>query len=225
MRTGGVFWRWGACPNCGTSSRTRLKPASRYESTEPSLDQCPPTFPCEMTLLCIIDSRLGKVAQIRRCVSGLRTYGGEWHATARHDSASRWRLGLGRSDLADWIRCDCIFCNTLVDRIVPGYPATEIDSIQQRLGYEDSLLVGCEPYHIWVIEGSQELAGELPFDRAGLNVIWTDDVTPYRTRKVRILNGAHTAMVGGRVSRRVRHRAGGHGSPDPFAIRGTDRFR
>ena len=52
-----------------------------------------------------------------------------------------------------------------------------------------------ELFHLWVIEGPAELAKRLPFAEAGLNVIWTNDMTPYRTRKVRILNGAHTASV------------------------------
>jgi tagaturonate reductase len=61
------------------------------------------------------------------------------------------------------------------------------------LGYEDELLDAGELFHLWVIEGPARLADEWPLDKAGLNVVWTGDLTPYRTRKVRILNGAHTA--------------------------------
>jgi tagaturonate reductase len=80
-----------------------------------------------------------------------------------------------------------------VDRIVPGYPAGEADALRAEWGYDDQLIVAAEPFHLLVIQGPPELAEELPFQAAGLNVVWTDDLHPYRTRKVRILNGAHTA--------------------------------
>jgi len=94
-----------------------------------------------------------------------------------------------------WIEQANIFCNTLVDRIVPGYPRDEVARLGQELGYEDKLVVAAEHFHLWVIEGPAHLAEELPFHKAGLNVVWTQDMTPYRTRKVRVLNGAHTASV------------------------------
>jgi len=79
----------------------------------------------------------------------------------------------------------------LVDRIVTGYPRDEkID-----LGYEDNMMNTSEYFHLWVIEGDKSFKEELPFDEVGLNVIWTDDLEKYRTRKVRILNGAHTSLV------------------------------
>jgi tagaturonate reductase len=94
-----------------------------------------------------------------------------------------------------WIENHTTFCNTLVDRIVPGFPKETIGEIQQQLGYEDNLVVTAEPFHLWVIEGPEELKHQLPAEKAGLNVKFVTDQTPYRTRKVRILNGAHTAMV------------------------------
>jgi tagaturonate reductase len=94
-----------------------------------------------------------------------------------------------------WVDSANVFLNTLVDRIVPGYPKGEADKLQARLDYEDRLLVASEHFHLWVIEGPAEIEAELPFRRAGLNVIWTDDLTPYRDRKVRVLNGAHTGAV------------------------------
>ena len=104
--------------------------------------------------------------------------------------ADAWRLP---TEFAAWVRESNHFLNTLVDRIVPGYPKDEAEQIFRQLGYEDRLLDTGEPFHLWVIEGPGHLAGELPLAAAGLNVVWTDDLTPYRTRKVRILNGAHTA--------------------------------
>jgi len=104
--------------------------------------------------------------------------------------AARWNLEAGFSD---WVESANHFCNTLVDRIVPGYPRDEAAGLYEKWGYNDPLLVAAEPFHVWVIEGPQALAEEFPLHKAGLNVVWTDDLQPYRTRKVRILNGAHTA--------------------------------
>lgn len=95
----------------------------------------------------------------------------------------------------DWVARDNHFLNTLVDRIVPGYPAAEADRLCAEFGYTDQLLVAAEPFHLWVIEGPASLADEFPLHQAGLNVVWTDDLQPYRASKVRILNGAHTASV------------------------------
>jgi len=91
-----------------------------------------------------------------------------------------------------WVSDRNQFLNTLVDRIVPGYPHEEAASITAQLGFEDRLLTTGEIFHVWIIEGDRRLAEELPFTQAGLNVVWTSDLAPYRTRKVRILNGAHT---------------------------------
>ncbi|MDR3411191.1 MAG: tagaturonate reductase, partial [Formivibrio sp.] len=106
--------------------------------------------------------------------------------------AQRWNLEAG---FAAWIEASNVFCNTLVDRIVPGYPAAEANALYAKFGYTDPLLVAAEPFHLWVIEGPQAISEEFPLHKAGLNVIWTDDMQPYRTRKVRILNGAHTASA------------------------------
>lgn len=98
-------------------------------------------------------------------------------------------------DFSDWVERHNTFLNTLVDRVVPGYPKDEVEELTQHLGYEDQLLDTGELFHLWVIEGPQELRQRLPFTEAGLNVIWTDDMTPYRTLKVRFLNGSHTSCV------------------------------
>ena len=88
-----------------------------------------------------------------------------------------------------------IFCNTLVDRIVPGFPRDTIQEIQTTIGYEDNLVVQAEPFHLWVIEGPATVQQQLPTAKAGLDVKFVTDLTPYRTQKVRILNGAHTTLV------------------------------
>ena len=94
-----------------------------------------------------------------------------------------------------WIEDHNYFLNTLVDRVVTGYPRDEVAALTERFGYEDKLLNTGELFHLWVIEGPAHLEARLPFAKAGLNVVWTDNMAPYRTRKVRILNGAHTASV------------------------------
>lgn len=92
-----------------------------------------------------------------------------------------------------WVQKENHFCNTLVDRICTGYPKDEAEALTARLGEEDKLMNTAEIFHLWVIEG--EFEKEFPLKAAGVNVIWTPDVTPYKKRKVRILNGAHTSMV------------------------------
>lgn len=106
--------------------------------------------------------------------------------------ATEWNLG---ADFIKWVEEANEFMNTLVDRIVTGYPRDEVQELTAKLGYEDKLLNTAEIFHFWVIEGNKKVAAELPFTEVGLDVVWTDDMTPYRTRKVRILNGAHTMTV------------------------------
>ncbi|MEA5051703.1 MAG: tagaturonate reductase [Oscillospiraceae bacterium] len=104
----------------------------------------------------------------------------------------QWGLEDG---FVDWLSQSCVFCSTLVDRIVTGYPRAEADKLNEENGYEDKLLDTGEVFGFWVIEGPQTLESELPFKKAGLPVIVVPDSSPYKKRKVRILNGAHTSMV------------------------------
>ncbi len=103
--------------------------------------------------------------------------------------AALWELG---EDFASWIEDENTFCNTLVDRIVTGFPE-DAQALYKEIGREDKLLNTAELYHLWVIEGDFE--NELPLKKAGLNVIWSNDVAPYKKMKVRILNGSHTSLV------------------------------
>jgi tagaturonate reductase len=98
-------------------------------------------------------------------------------------------------DFAQWLEDAFIFCNTLVDRIVPGFPEENTDTIQERLGFKDELMVMAEPFHLWVLEGSASLENEFPAGKLGLEVKFVKNLQPFRERKVRILNGAHTAFV------------------------------
>lgn len=106
--------------------------------------------------------------------------------------ADLWALP---SEFKAWLENENTFCCSLVDRIVPGYPRDTAKEWAEKLGYEDQLMVKAEPFMLWVIEGPQSLTQTLPLAEAGLNVIVTSDMTPYRERKVHLLNGPHTAMV------------------------------
>ena len=103
-----------------------------------------------------------------------------------------WSLEEG---FVKWLEEACVFTSTLVDRIVTGYPKDEDKAIFEEFGYEDGLLVTGEPFALWVIEYDKDISDELSFGKAGLPVIFTDNHKPYKQRKVRILNGAHTSFV------------------------------
>jgi tagaturonate reductase len=104
----------------------------------------------------------------------------------------QWELENG---FKNWLIESCSFHNTLVDRIVPGYPKDEIEDYNKQLPYQDNLIVTAETFFLWVIEGDDALKNKLPFHKTELDVKIVADMQPYRTRKVRILNGVHTAMV------------------------------
>ena len=114
-----------------------------------------------------------------------------------HDYIDLWGLEEG---FRSWIDDACVFTSTLVDRIVPGFPRSEKDQICRDLGYDDELLDTAEPFALWVIESGKDIRGELPLDiplkeKKGMDIIFTDNQKPYKQRKVRILNGAHTSFV------------------------------
>ena len=151
------------------------KPASSFPAklTQLLFERFKNALPGVVILACELIDNNG--TQLKKCVL---------------DYAKIWNL---ESDFANWLESENTFCNTLVDRIVTGYPADEAEKIFDEIGYRDELLDTAEPYHLWVIEGDFEK--ELPLKSAGFNVIWTDNVTPYKKMKVRILNGSHTSLV------------------------------
>lgn len=106
--------------------------------------------------------------------------------------AKRWQL---KDAFVEWIGKSNTFCNTLVDKIVPGYPKGEEESLVERLGYEDKLITVSEPFTFWAIEGPSFVQTVLPIDQLDFQIVFLEDITPYRERKVRILNGAHTSMI------------------------------
>ena len=161
-----------------------------YTDDEAFSDRPPKTFPAKLAVFLYRRYELGLPGflllpcelidgngdELRRCV--LRY-------------AERWGLPSG---FRDWILTENRFRNTLVDRITPGYPKDDphLPEMIASCG-GDRLIDTTEPFALWVIEGSDE--EEFPLVKTGLPVVWTDDVKPYKKRKVRILNGAHTSMV------------------------------
>ncbi len=106
--------------------------------------------------------------------------------------AALWGL---EDAFAAWLNDACVFTSTLVDRIVTGYPRDEAEELCREFGYQDDLIVTGEPFALWVIESEKDIRAKFPPPDAGLPVIFTDNQKPYKQRKVRILNGAHTSFV------------------------------
>lgn len=169
----------------------------RYEEGDDLWALPPKSYPAKMTALlykrfkhfagdptkglCIICCEL-----IENNGSTLREY------VLRH--AEYNKLG---ADFIEWVEKYCHFCDTLVDRIVPGFPRENIDEIKAELGFDDNLVVKAEFYHLWAIGGPgyEEVQRRLPLDKAGLHVIFMPTIKQFRDKKVRILNGSHTGMV------------------------------
>ena len=219
-----------------------------YTPTPRPTDQCPASFPAKVAFFLherfqAFHGATDKGLVILPCE--LIEQNGDALKQCVLQHAADWALG---SAFTHWLETSNAFCNTLVDRIVSGFPKEEAPALAQRFGYEDALLVVAEPFHLWVIQAPPFVREELRFTEAGLNssaalpaagsggvsprdrtwgetppepagedarvtnpgepqaatphvvsynfengsVIWTDDLRPYRTLKVRILNGAHT---------------------------------
>ncbi|MCL2520384.1 MAG: tagaturonate reductase, partial [Spirochaetaceae bacterium] len=105
--------------------------------------------------------------------------------------ATEWKL---EPAFLSWLE-ENTWCDSLVDRIVPGFPFDEKEALWQKLGYQDNFMVTGEYFHLFVIKGPAWLKDELKLEGSGLNVIVTDNIKPYKQQKVGILNGGHTMMV------------------------------
>ena len=103
-------------------------------------------------------------------------------------------IGMDK-DFINWVENSNRYYNTLVDRIVPGYPRGEDKQLWEDLGYVDNNMVVGEIFHLWVLDGPKGLEEKLPAPKAGLNVLYVDSIKPYKERKVKILNGSHTCLV------------------------------
>ena len=160
-----------------------------YLGTEELTDAPPKSFPAKLTALLYTRFRVGLPGFVILSCELIDNNGKELLACVLR-YAELWRLP---EEFIAWVKSENDFCNTLVDRICTGYPKDDAESFAKRIGTEDRLMNTAEIFHLWVIEGHHE--DIFPLQKAGINVIWTDDVKPYKKRKVRILNGGHTSMV------------------------------
>ena len=159
-----------------------------YSDADKVTDTPPKTFPAKVTLLLKKRFDLGLKGFIFLPCELINRNGDNLKKCILQ-YADLWNLG---DDFKAWVEKENVFTNTLVDRINTGYPKGE----DLGLGYEDNMANTSEFFHLWVIETDYDLASEINFAAAGLNVIITPDkLEMYRTRKVRILNGAHTSLV------------------------------
>ena len=159
-----------------------------FSSEDKITDAPPKTFPAKLTLLMKKRYELGLGGFILLPCELIDRNGDNLKACVLK-YADLWDLGDG---FKAWVEKENVFTNTLVDRINTGYPKGE----DLGLGYEDNMVNTSEFFHLWVIETECDLDKELPFSSTDLNVIITrDKLEMYRTRKVRILNGAHTSLV------------------------------
>ncbi len=166
-----------------------------FSSNDSSIYSIPESFPGKVTLLLyqrfnFFNKDVHKGVVFIPCE--LIENNGDSLRTVILQYIDSWNLPY---DFKEWVITCNTFCNTLVDRIVPGFPKADAIEIQQSIGYEDMQLVMVEPYYSLVIEAPDHVRKMFPTEQAGLTVKFVADVTPYRISKVRILNGAHTALV------------------------------
>ena len=159
-------------------------------------DDCPPSsFPGKLTQVLYHRFQAGKPGIIMLACELIDNNGKELLKCV-NQYIDQWELG---ADFKKYVNEDCTFCGSLVDRIVPGRirDAEEVKALDAKNGYEDPLTDVGEVFGVWVIEGDEKLNDVLPFKKAGLldKVFVTPDMSPYKKRKVRILNGAHTSFV------------------------------
>ena len=168
--------------------------AGIVHDTESTFDQEPPvSFPAKLTRVLYERYKAGQKGIVMLSCELIDNNGKELLKCVNR-YIDDWKLD---GDFRRWVNEENIFCSTLVDRIVPGRirDPKEVEALAEANGYEDPLTDVGEVFGIWVIEGPEGLEDRLPFKKAGVPVIVVPDVTPYKKRKVRILNGAHTGFV------------------------------
>lgn len=162
-----------------------------YHEGDQLTDKPPISYPAKMTALLYHRFQAGKKGlYIIPCE--LIENNGKQLEKIVYRYSEEWNLG---EVFMNWLRTENTFCSSLVDRIVPGYPRDRAEALCKEWGYQDNMIVKAEPFLIWVIEGPKELEEELPLKKAGLNVVVTENLKPYRDRKVYLLNGPHTTMA------------------------------
>ena len=168
--------------------------AGIVHDNESTFDQVPPhSFPAKLTRVLYERFTAGKKGIVMLSCELIDNNGKELLKCV-NQYIDDWKLP---EDFRRWVNEENIFCSTLVDRIVPGRirDEAEVKRLAEANGYDDPLTDVGEIFGVWVIEGPAELESQLPFKAAGCPVMVVPDVTPYKKRKVRILNGAHTGFV------------------------------
>ncbi len=168
--------------------------AGIVHDNESGFDQVPPhSFPAKLTRVLYERFTAGKKGIVMLSCELIDNNGKELLKCV-NQYIDDWKLP---EDFRKWVNEENIFCSTLVDRIVPGRirDPKEVEALNAQNGYEDALIDVGEIFGVWVIEGPEGLEDRLPFKAAGCPVMVVPDVTPYKKRKVRILNGAHTGFV------------------------------
>ncbi|MGL5637980.1 MAG: tagaturonate reductase, partial [Cetobacterium sp.] len=159
-------------------------------------DEPQATFPAKLTRLLherftVFNGDMTKGFILLPCE--LIDYNGEELKRVVLKYAELWNLG---EEFTNWLINGNIWCSTLVDRIVTGYPRGEKEELEKELGYSDNFITTGEYFYLFVIQGPKDiLTKELKLEGLNLNILIVDDLKPYKMRKVGILNGAHTAMV------------------------------
>ncbi len=166
-----------------------------YEACSPPAGECPSSYPAKLTAFLHerfrhFDGDPNRGLHILPCELNESNGDRLREIVLRH--AADWELS---SAFVAWLETANCFFNTLVDRVVSGYPKDFVDELEGELGYRDRLMVMGELYHSWIIEDPEQRSAALALEAAGLNLKRVSDLRPYRQRKVRILNGAHTGIV------------------------------
>ncbi|WP_293721353.1 tagaturonate reductase [uncultured Cetobacterium sp.] len=167
-----------------------------FSSEDKYDDEPQATFPAKLTRLLherftVFNGDMTKGFILLPCE--LIDYNGEELKRVVLKYAELWNLG---EKFTNWLINGNIWCSTLVDRIVTGYPRGEKEELEKELGYSDNFITTGEYFYLFVIQGPKDiLTKELKLEGLNLNILIVDDLKPYKMRKVGILNGAHTAMV------------------------------
>ena len=154
----------------------------------------PRSFPAKLTAFLFRKfEKLGQKAEAVVVPTELLVGNGEILRGMVERHAERQGLSAG---FQNWLKNDCRFCNSLVDRIVPGAtPTEERKALEKQLGYEDNLMITAEPFLLWAIEGDDFVRQKLSFAAADSRLIIAADISQFREQKLRLLNGGHTISV------------------------------
>lgn len=169
----------------------------QYVPGDALLEACPASFPAKLTALLYTRWKFFKGAKEAGWViipTELITENGKVLKEIVLKIAQEHHL---EQEFSLWIQEANTFCDSLVDRIVPGKPSPEnLKEIQEELGYEDQLLIETEPYALWAIQGNKKIKEILSFASVDEGVIIQEDIEIHRELKLRLLNGTHTLTCG-----------------------------